>query len=118
MSFRLILIVLMFCSACRSGEIACPRPETVRLKKKAGVNYKVLLARRRKEPRQITKAELRQLQARDYKTVSVEEWDCPRPGTNKMPKYVQENIRKNRKRINEYYKNREAADSVSVTPQR
>ena len=78
----------------------------------------MLLARRRNEPRKITKAELKQLQARDYKTISVEEWDCPRPGTSKMPKHVQENIRKNRKRINEYYKNRESADSVSVTPQR
>ena len=113
--FRLFLIVLIFCGACRSGDIACPDPQSVRLKKHAGVNYRVLLARRRMEPKKITKAQLRQLQAKEYKTVPVEEWDCPRPGMNKMPRHVQDNIRRNKKRINEYYKNRESADSLSLT---
>ncbi|PZR38456.1 MAG: hypothetical protein DI538_09630 [Azospira oryzae] len=113
--FSLIFIVLVVCGACRSGEISCPHPETVRLKKKAGVNYKVLQARRRNAPRKITKAELKQLQAKNYKTIAVEDWDCPRPGMNKMPKHVQDNIRKNKKRINEYYKNRDSADSIAVT---
>lgn len=112
MALRLTFLLLIFCIACRSGDISCPEPETVRLKKKAGVNYKVLLARRQQQPRKITKSELRQLQARDYKTVAVEEWDCPRPGMNKMPKHVQENIRRNKRKINEYFKNRDAADSL------
>jgi hypothetical protein len=111
---RLILLLLIFCMACRSGDMSCPEPQTVRLKKKAGVNYRVLMARRKAEPRKMTKAELRQLQAREYKTVDVEEWDCPRPGGKKMPKHVQDNIRKNRKKIDAYYKNRDALDSIAA----
>lgn len=115
MRFFSIIFIVLACGACRSGEISCPEPETVRLKKKAGVNYKVLQARRKHQPRKITRTELRQLQAKNYKTIAVEEWDCPRPGMNKMPKHVQDNIRKNKKRINEYYKNRDSADSLAMT---
>ena len=94
--------------------MSCPEPQSVRLKKRAGVNYKVLLARRKNELKGITKTQLRQLQAKEYKTVSVEEWDCPRPGMNKIPKHIQDNIRRNKKRINEYYKSRESPDSLSL----
>jgi hypothetical protein len=34
------------------------------------------------------------------KNVSVEEWDCPEPGSKKyMPRHVRENIRRNYKKI-------------------
>jgi hypothetical protein len=107
----IIMTSLLF-SACHFGKLACPEPETVRLKKKAGINYKVLIARRRNEPRKISKTELRQLQVREEKTIPVEEWDCPRPGAKKTPKQVQEAIRKNKKKFETHYRNRDAADSV------
>jgi hypothetical protein len=107
-----ILIVLALGTACGSGKIDCPKPETVRLKKKAGVNYKVLLARQRQQPKQMTRAELKQLMSREVKTVTVEEWDCPRPGVKNVPKQVQENIRKNKKRFDSYYKKRNSSDSL------
>jgi len=47
------------------------------------------------------------------KNISVEEWDCPRPGAKKyMPKNVRENIRRNMQKIKSSEKN--AADSVRV----
>ncbi|HEY9049609.1 MAG TPA: hypothetical protein VIN08_27115 [Ohtaekwangia sp.] len=47
--------------------------------------------------------------------VSVEEWDCPRPGVKKyMPKEVKQNIRKNMKRINSGEQQNEA-DSVRTS---
>jgi hypothetical protein len=106
------IITLILFTACQSGQFACPKPETVRLKKKAEINYKVLIARYRNQPKKITKAELRQLQVREEKSVPVEEWDCPRPGVNNTPKQVQEAIRKNRKKFETHYRNRELADSV------
>jgi hypothetical protein len=46
-------------------------------------------------------------------SVSVEEWDCPRPGQKKyMPKSVKENIRKNLKKVTKDSGNK--ADSVSI----
>jgi hypothetical protein len=112
MRFLGIIITLILFTACQSGKFACPEPETVRLKKKADVNYKVLIARHRAQPKKITKTELRQLQVREEKSVAVEEWDCPRPGVKNTPKQVQEAIRKNRKKFETHYRNREAADSV------
>ena len=45
---------------------------------------------------------------------SLEEWDCPRPGMNKPSKFVQQNIKANKKRINAYYKNKFRSDSVRL----
>jgi hypothetical protein len=109
---RIIPLLLLVCVACAPNPFACPSPEKVRLKKRVGVNYKVLIARKRQQQPKITKAELRQLMSREYKTVTVEEWDCPRPGVKNVPKEVQDNIRKNKKRFNEYYKTRNSSDSL------
>lgn len=107
-----ILLIIALCTACGSSKVDCPRPETVRLKKKAGVNYRVLIARARAQQPKISKKELKQLMSRETKTVTVEEWDCPRPGVKNMPKQVQENIRKNKRRMDSYYKKRNSSDSL------
>jgi hypothetical protein len=44
--------------------------------------------------------------------VSVEEWDCPRPGAKNLPKSVKQNIRKNQKKVRDHYRNR--ADSLAT----
>jgi hypothetical protein len=49
--------------------------------------------------------------------INVEEWDCPKPGAKKnMPKALRENIKKNRKAFEAYYKNRSVVDSVASKP--
>jgi len=88
----------------------------VRLKRKAGVNYKVLLARQRHEAKgRISRTELKQLTSRELKTVTVEEWDCPKPGVKNVPKQVQENIRKNKRKFNDYYRVRNSSDSLEFS---
>jgi hypothetical protein len=47
------------------------------------------------------------------KAESIEEWDCPKPGTKaSLPKAVKENIRKNRKKFDSYYKSKHQSDSL------
>ncbi len=115
---RLFLLIILVSFGCSHSQFDCPTPERVRLKKKAGVNYRVLLARQRNQPKKITRSELKQLMSREYKTVTVEEWDCPRPGVKNVPKQVQENIRKNKKKYNDYYRTRNSSDSLNFSQPR
>ena len=46
---------------------------------------------------------------------SIEEWDCPKPGMNKPSRFVQQNIKANKKKINAYYKNKFRSDSVRLS---
>ena len=112
---RLLLSFVLFSFGCSSSQFDCPKPESVRLKRKAGVNYRVLLARHRQQPKKITRSELKQLMSHEAKTVTVEEWDCPRPGVKNVPKQVQENIRKNKRKFNDYYKIRNSSDSLEFS---
>src|SRR6478609_5547697 len=113
---RLFILLVLFSFGCSSSQFDCPRPESVRLKRKAGVNYKVLMARQRQEAKgRISRAELKQLTSRELKTVTVEEWDCPRPGVKNVPKQVQENIRKNKRKFNDYYRVRNSSDSLEFS---
>jgi hypothetical protein len=65
-----------------------------------------------------TKSSSRTIKGIDTKVirnVSVEEWDCPKPGTRKyMPKKVKENIKRNIKKIKSDHKDENRADSVRV----
>lgn len=116
MVIRILLLVLLL-SSCRSGEILCPEPKTAKLRKRPG-NYGY-----NQQPDKDLQASSKQLskdknfkfpQARVTKSSNnIEEWDCPKPGSKAMPKSVRENIKKNRKKFDEYYKNRIPADSVS-----
>lgn len=121
MLIRLLLITLLF-TACRSGEIACPEVKTVKLKKKP-MNYRMrmqsqsITASAREEDRTTNvhmRGEVPVKQIRPVKSLnSIEEWDCPKPGTkNALPKSVRENIKKNRKKFDSYYKSRSFPDSV------
>jgi hypothetical protein len=65
-----------------------------------------------------SKAQVVQRQTRNIKSIdTIEEWDCPKPGTrNALPKSVKENIKKNKRKFEEYYKNRIQPDSVQAAP--
>jgi hypothetical protein len=114
MLIRFLLLLILF-SACRSGEIHCPEVKTVKLRKKPGhyirpVEKEVTASANERKPVKI------QPSTRKVKTISsIEEWDCPRPGANAIPKSVKENIKKNRKKFDDYYKNKSHTDSTSTT---
>src|SRR5687767_4548647 len=125
MMVRLIILMVLF-AACRSGEMACPEVKIAKLKKRPS-NYllrssqrSMTASNREQEEKEKARIDYRQ-QTRNVKSLaSIEEWDCPKPGTGgktAMPKAVKENIRKNRKKFEEYYKNRNHSDSVqSLVP--
>lgn len=114
MLFRLVLVVFLF-AACRSGEIGCPQVKGVKLNKRPEnyrmrMNQYAVTASAEEEKEKITWPR----NTRPVKdAASIEEWDCPKPGTKaQMPKAVKENIRKNRKKFETYYKNRSFPDSL------
>ncbi len=111
-----LLILLLIMGACRSGEIACPEKKSVRLKKRPS-NYmksysRSLSASMNERPNIHSRGEIPG--QKHVKTISsIEEWDCPKPGTRAgIPKSVKENIRRNRKKFNSYYKKRSDTDSL------
>jgi hypothetical protein len=120
MVFR-ILILLILCSACRSGEIACPDPVTAKLRKRPA-NYglktsqKNLTASSKEASKEKT---FKYPEPKNVKSAAtIEEWDCPKPGSKTMPRSVKENIRKNRKKFDAYYKNKTPSDSLVQTANR
>jgi hypothetical protein len=108
MKVRLILLVLFLSTACQSGLIPCPRVKTAKIKR-THVN---------KPMRQYIESLSANADTEDVsknihyksskgtgnlavKNITVEEWDCPRPGAKKyMPKTVKDNIKRNFKKIN------------------
>jgi hypothetical protein len=116
MVFRILILALLF-TACRSGEIACPDPVTVKLRKKPG-NYglktsqKSLTASSKEVDRE---KPFKFPEAKNVKSAaSIEEWDCPKPGSKTMPKSVKENIKKNRKKFDAYYRAKVVPDSLTA----
>jgi hypothetical protein len=98
--------------------MACPEVKTVKLKKRPS-NYllrtpqRSLTASNHQEEKERPRVDFRV--NRNVKSIdSIEEWDCPKPGSKAMPKSVKENIRKNRKKFETYYKSRYLADSAQT----
>jgi len=118
MLFRFLIVVILF-TACRAGEMACPEPKIVKLNRRPA-NYRMKIQQRQmsasaKEDKEKYARMEGQRQIRPVKSSdSIEEWDCPKPGTKTVPKAVKENIKKNRKKFDNYYKTRNFSDSVSV----
>lgn len=112
MPIRLIIVILIICTSCQSGIIPCPKVKTAKLHKSFKPSASSLTARASQEP----EAETRKVKANEghfIQNVSVEEWDCPKPGKKRyMPKSVKDNIRKNKKKIESDYREN-ATDSLS-----
>ena len=122
---RWLIILLIACTACQSGLIPCPKVKSDKIKR-TSVNKRIRYAERnttasaREEQQQSKRPRSLQSYSRtaDLKPalehVDVEEWDCPKPGTKRsMPKSVKDNIKKNKRAYEAYYRTRNAADSLS-----
>ncbi len=116
MSFRIVVLLLIVCGACRSGEIACPDPVVAKLRKRPA-NYGLKTSQKN-----ITASSKEVPKEKPFKypepkavksAASIEEWDCPKPGSKTMPKSVKENIKKNRKKFDSYYRNKVLSDSLA-----
>lgn len=131
MLVRLMVLILIICTGCRSGIIPCPEVKGLRLKKsQANKRYRFPERNAREQAESVITV------SSDAKTpqpgsknsnkyryvkytiqhVDVEELDCPKPGEKKtMSRAVKENIRKNRKKVRYYYQET-ATDSLELLP--
>jgi hypothetical protein len=112
----IVTLLLFVCAACQMGRIPCPKIKTAKLNKSfrspsSSLSAKVSLAP--ESDIQQTK-ESRPSEVRFINNISVEEWDCPKPGAKHyMPKSVKENIRKNWKKFESDARKKNEADSVA-----
>jgi hypothetical protein len=115
MAFRILLLAFLF-SACRSGMIKCPDPVTAKLRKRPA-NYGLKTSEKSvtASSREVSKDKpFKYPEPRNVKSANtIEEWDCPKPGSKAMPKSVKENIKKNRKKFDAYYRSKVLPDSVA-----
>lgn len=116
----LVLFMLIIFTACQSGRIPCPKVKVDKLKKTA-----VKRNMRHAERNAVASLDVGSNPAPRTKLIrlpgtppalehmNVEEWDCPKPGTKRaIPKALKDNIRRNKKAYETYYKTRESADSL------
>jgi hypothetical protein len=105
MRVRMILWVLLLGTGCHSGLLPCPHAKTVRMRK-TNVNKPLrqfmasMSANADNHEVQNIHNKYRSGGGQSTENLTVEEWDCPRPGAKKyMPKSVRDNIKKNFKKV-------------------
>lgn len=122
MLIRLILLLIIF-TGCQTGFIPCVKIRPDKTKKshvRKNVRYleRYTTASARVIPETPVKINYsRRSEMRPaLENIDVEEWDCPKPGAKRnIPKALKDNIRKNKKAYESYYRNK--ADSIaSVQP--
>ena len=130
---RVILLLIIVCTACKTNEYAgvkemkCPEFKSKKLRK----NYrafrvktpdKSVLAKQQPKERTWSRSDIKRLETytdenNDLKPiihkVDVEEMDCPKPYLPKnLPRSVKQNIKKNTKKIRTYFRTKDEADSA------
>lgn len=115
MVVRVLIGLLVLCSACQTGLIPCPRVKTAKLHKTYRPPSPSQFSARAEQPEPEPGNQNTRPGSEHYiSNVSMEEWDCPRPGAKKyMPKSVKDNIRKNKKKFEEDIRQNQA-DSLSA----
>lgn len=119
---RLILLMFLLGSCAGVNEMGCPKVRVVKLNRKPTnymrSHYRSISASNRESARDDSRVDLKPKQR--IKTIdSIEEWDCPKPGSRApLPRPVRENIRKNKKKFDAYYRNRIESDSVGADTSR
>lgn len=119
MDARLIVVLFIICSACQSGILPCPKATTVKIKKSNRFYQPTYSLSAKAEADEEQHANVRNSKStiKVVSHVSLEEWDCPKPGSKKyLPKAVKQNIRKNMKKINSNDETESKADSLQRAP--
>jgi hypothetical protein len=121
---RFLVILFIILTGCQTGKIPCPDFKADRVKRSS-------ISKRQWYSDRNTTASAREVQTPEeakpvkpvinyqrgsevkpaLENINVEEWDCPKPGMKKnLPKALKDNIRKNKKAYESYYKHK--VDSV------
>jgi hypothetical protein len=108
-------LLISICSACQMGRIPCPKVKTAKLRKSFHAPASSFSAKISPAPESDTQhRDTRPTEVRFINNISVEEWDCPKPGAKHyMPKSVKQNIRKNWKKFESDARKKHKADSVA-----
>ncbi len=121
---KLVMLVLILCTACQSGLIPCPKVKTAQIKRSSFQKHHLLqresLTAEANDTQGSVNNQKRYLRAesKSISNISVEEWDCPKLGSKRyMPKSIKENIKRNFKKLNSNLK-KVKADSVRNTSRR
>ncbi|RAV98734.1 hypothetical protein [Pseudochryseolinea flava] len=111
---KFLVFVVLIGMGCSSGVIPCPKAKTVKMRKTNPNKRFFLPSESLSASAEEEKPVAKRSRVGDQKTiqnVTLEEWDCPKPGKKKyLPKKVKENIRKNMERVNAAQK-----DSLGVS---
>ncbi len=112
-----VIVVALGFSACRTGDIRCPEPEVVKLKKSSAYKFHIF-DRRQKEKvmaqSNSTARDYRRSDVRHKELKDIDEWDCPRPGSHqdkvnqKRLKRIQKSAESNPRKAN--------TTSIDVSP--
>ena len=96
---RVLILAVLICFGCQTGRLPCPKFKTSKATyHKHYRNYSSTLTAKADEKEVETKT--KKPAGRYVQNISVEEWDCPQPGSKKyMPRNVKDNIRRNARRI-------------------
>ena len=114
MSVRFIVFVILICTACQGGKIPCPKIKTVKLQKHYRPSAYALTAKASQAEVENQKKDVKSNDVHYIQNVSMEEWDCPKPGSKRyLPKSVKENIKRNKEKIESDYKKHQA-DSLRM----
>ena len=114
---KIQLLLFIISVGCQSGKLPCPKVKGPRLVKSSMAKpYKPQTVTAKLESVEVapeSKSPSKVQQSKFVKNISVEEWDCPKPGQKKyMPKNIRENIRRNARTVQEQPGTVAAADSV------
>ena len=109
---RLLPFMFAVCFACQTGKIDSPKVRDGKIQRNKFKRFRESEATlwayhdKKHAPNPVAKDYRRfryfkSAAGKEVSTISVEEWDCPRPGAGKyMPKAVRKNIRNNLVKIN------------------
>src|SRR5688572_10565192 len=100
MTFQRIIfaIILVGSTACRQ-DLVCPTPKYDKFKRRASGNrmkqYKLQMQERAMAREKDMKVkQLLRSNEREVKTIDINEWDCPRPGTSRHDKLIEKQRKK------------------------
>ena len=115
MRVSLISLIVLICASCMSGKIPCPEPKYAKMRKSSHKRY--MESSTLSADAETTQSRVPKSNVRTISNVSMEEWDCPRPGKKKyLPKEIKNNIRKNMERIkSKEQEEKTAADTSTGT---
>lgn len=115
MRVSLILMIALISVSCMSGKIPCPEPKHVKMKKNTVHRRFMESSSSLSADAETNQNKVPKNNVRTISNVSMEEWDCPKPGKKKyLPREVKNNIRKNMEKMKS--KEQEEKSSAETPP--